>query len=134
MAQLIRLTPEIRADLVAYLDGELDERATERIETVLAQSNVARNDVEGLAQTYELLDLLPRYAAPAEFTEQTIASIRISELRPDYRQAPWFRVARQSLLMLVWMAALVAVIAVSYLATRRWTQTDADTLVREFPV
>jgi anti-sigma factor RsiW len=134
MAQLIRLTSEIRADLVAYLDGELDEQATERIEAVLAQSNVARNDVEALAQTYELLDVLPRYEAPAEFTAQTLASIRVSELRPDFRQSTWFRRARGNLIALAWMAALATVIALSFLATRRWVQTEADVLIRELPV
>ncbi len=134
MDKLTRLTPEIRSDFVAYLDGELDEQATERIEAVLAQSNVARNDVEGLAQTYELLDALPRYEASAEFTEQTVASIRISELRPDIRESQWFRMAGSGLRVLGWMTGLVAVIAISFLITRRWLPTEQDVLLQDLPV
>lgn len=134
MAQLIRLTPEVRADLVAYLDGELDDQAAERIEAVLAQSNVARNDVEALARTYELLDSLPRYAAPDSFTEQTLATIRVSEMRPDYRQSEWYRILRGSLPVLGWMAALAAVVGVSYLTTHRWMPRESDRLLRELPV
>ncbi len=134
MDKLIRLTPEIRSDFVAYLDGELDEQATERIEAVLAQSNVARNDVEGLAQTYELLDALPRYEASAEFAEQTVASIRISELRPDYRESKWYHMAGSGLRVLGWMAGLVAVVAVSFLITRRWVPTEEDVLLEDLPV
>jgi len=134
MPQLIRLTPEIRADFVAYLDGELDEQAAERIETVLAQSNVARKDVEGLAQTYELLDVLPRHEASAEFADKTMATIRFSEWRPDYRETKWFRTLRGSLHVLIWMIALVAVVMAAFLATRRWVPSEADVLVHELPI
>jgi len=134
MSKLIRITSEIRADFVAYLDGELDEHAAERIEGVLAHSNVARNDVEGLAQIYELLDVLPRYEVSTEFTEQTMASIRISELRPDIREAAWYRRVRSGLPVLLGMVALVSLIAVCFLAAKRWVVTDTDILVHDLPV
>lgn len=134
MARLIRLTPEIRADFVAYLDGELDEPAAERIETVLAQSNVARKDVEELAQAYELLDFLPRYEASAQFAEETLATIRLSELRPDYRETRWFQMLVSGSKVLVWMMGLLAIVSVAFLATRRWVPLESDLLVRELPV
>lgn len=134
MTRLIRLTPEIRSDFVAYLDGELDEQAAERIETVLAQSGVARNDIERLAQSYELLDALPRYEATAEFTAQTMESVRLSEQRTKFRQTSWFRAGRDGLIVLLWMVALITVISGAYLLTHRWLPSEADLLVRELPV
>ncbi len=134
MSKLIRITPEIRADFVAYLDGELDEQAVERIEGVLAHSNVARNDVEGLAQIYELLDVLPRYEVSSEFTEQTMASIRVSELKPDLREAEWYRVLKDGLPLLAGLVALVSIIAVCFVAANRWVVTDTEILVRDLPV
>ncbi|MCA9075194.1 MAG: hypothetical protein KDA93_09180 [Planctomycetaceae bacterium] len=134
MSKLVRITPEIRSDFVAYLDGELDEQSAERIESVIAQSNVARNDVELLAQTYELLDVLPQYEASAEFTEQTIASVRLSELKPDVREAEWYRQLKQSLPLLALMLALIGIVAVCYLVTNRWVTTEADRLVQDLPV
>ena len=38
MDKLSRLTPAQRSDLVAYLDGELDDQSTSEIESVLAHS------------------------------------------------------------------------------------------------
>lgn len=134
MPRLIRLTPEIRSDFVAYLDGELDEQATERIETVLAQSDVARKDVECLARTYDLLDHLPRYEADAEFTERTITSLRLDEGGLQERFSQWQTAARGGLSVLGWMIALVTVIGVAFLVSHRWMRSEADVLVRELPL
>lgn len=134
MAKLTRLTPEIRADFVAYLDGELDEQTAERIESVLAHNTIARNDVDLLAQTYDLLDVLPRYEASEDFAEQTMATIRISELKPDLRETEGYRLFKRGLLVLAATVALMAVIAASYLGGHRWIITDSDLLLRDLPV
>ena len=70
------MPPNDHDNLSAYLDGELDDVASERIDGVLAQSNVAQMEVDRLAQTYDLLDVLPRYEATDEFTEKTVATIK----------------------------------------------------------
>ncbi len=87
MSRLTRLSTDERNNLVAYLDGELEDDATQRIEEVLSQSPVARNDVELLVKTYDLLDLLPRPKASAEFTQKTIATARMTEVKVDYADA-----------------------------------------------
>lgn len=134
MSRLIRLTAEIRDDFVAYLDGELDEEATERIETVISQSEVARGDIEALAQTYELLDTLERPEAPEDFTARTMATIRVDQLRPDARDTWWYRVTRQGGAIAVWAAALMVTATAGYLATNRWIRTPSDQLVEELPL
>ena len=56
----LRLTPDERADLVAYVDGELPETHARSIATKLTHSATARREVEMLQKTWELLDYLPR--------------------------------------------------------------------------
>jgi len=134
MSKLIRLTAELRDDFVAYLDGELDEDATERIEKVIAQSEVARSDMEALAQTYELLDSLDRPEASDDFAERTMATIRVDELRADPRDTWWYRLSHQGGVFALWAAAFAGVATLAYLATNRWYRTPSDDLVENLPL
>ena len=52
----LRLTPDERADLVAYIDGELPEVVARAVETKLTYSATARREVEMLKKTWELKD------------------------------------------------------------------------------
>jgi len=58
-----RLSPEDRSNLVAYLDGELDDAQARAIATKLTQSVTARREIDALRKTWELLALLrsPRH-------------------------------------------------------------------------
>lgn len=134
MTKLVRLTSEIRDDFVAYLDGELDEEATRRIEAVIAQSEVARGDMEALARAYELLEVLDRPQASDEFATRTMATIRVDEMRPDPRNTWWYRATRQGGAVAVWAAAVIGAAAVGFLATSRWLRTPADELVEQLPL
>ena len=71
-----RLTPAERANLVAYLDGELNEAESRAIATKLSLSPTARREVEALEKTWELLEQLPRPKAPENFTERTLTEVR----------------------------------------------------------
>jgi hypothetical protein len=70
-----RLTPSERADLVAYLDGELAEPESQAISTKLAHSATARREVDALERTWELLDFLPRPKASEDFTARTLSEV-----------------------------------------------------------
>jgi anti-sigma factor RsiW len=74
------LTPDERADLVAYVDGELPEVTARAIATKLTHSATARREVEMLQRTWELLGHLPMPQVDAEFSERTISHIRGLEL------------------------------------------------------
>lgn len=71
-----RLSPVERANLVAYLDGELNEAESRAIAAKLSLSPTARREVEALEQTWELLEKLPRIKAPENFTEKTLTEVR----------------------------------------------------------
>src|SRR5437879_2936082 len=68
-----RLSQAERANLVAYLDQELNEAEAHAIATKLTLSVSARREVDALEKTWELLDYLPRPKATPELTERTLA-------------------------------------------------------------
>lgn len=134
MSKLTRLSPEDRSELVAYLDGELDDQTTQRIEAVLGQSPVARNDVEMLVRTYDLLDLLPRPKATTEFTEKTIATARLAEAPVDFTRTEGFQKARQFARVLAASAVVAACGLGGYAAVNQFAPLPSDLLLRDLPV
>ena len=73
-------------NLVAYLDGELDDDAAMQVEQQLATQPEVRQNVDRLARTWDLLDLLPSHKASAAFTEKTLTQIQakvVSGASPD---------------------------------------------------
>jgi anti-sigma factor RsiW len=99
------LSDEDRANLVAYLDGELAEPAARALEARLATDPQARAEAEGLRRTWEMLDYLPRAEASTTFTHRTLEKLAVQTgprgvARPA-RRLPWW------LLAAGWAAALV---------------------------
>lgn len=139
MEKMSRLNPQQRADLVAYLDGELDDATVKEIEQTLAKSPVARHDVEMLVRTWDLLDELGRPIATNEFTARTMQVVHTDELR-----TPWYRgarlgwshwdTARRGAILTGWAAGLACVAAAGFLLTNRWIADDSRVLVEELPV
>ena len=134
MDKLQRLSAEDRDNLVAYLDGELDEDGTRRVETVLSQSNVARTDVEQLARTYELLDELDRPRASVEFAEKTIATAKLEQIKPSITQQRWFQLTRRYSPLALWTFAMVSAAAAGYGISRYGVPQDDDVLLDNYPV
>lgn len=107
MEETSRLTPEQRADLVAYLDGELDEDTSDALETTLAQSPVARHEVDMLTRTWALMDDLPQPSPSQEFAVRTLTAVRIENAPTQLLvERPWFGHARRGAVI----AGLVAVL------------------------
>jgi len=139
MEKIPRLTAQQRADLVAYLDGELDEATAKEIEATLAKSPVARHDVDMLVRTWELLDDLPRPALTAEFTEKTLATVRLAEVRKPWLPVRWpalFRSerARRGAILAGWAAGLALAAVGGFFAANRAIPSESRMLVDELPV
>ncbi len=66
------LSEDDRAALSAYLDGELDEESTRRIEVRLSLEPDLRSAYDTLRQTWNLLDYLPRSDPSIDFTSRTL--------------------------------------------------------------
>ena len=132
MPRIPRLTADQRANLVAYLDGELDEADVRGIEVTLAGSDVARHEVEMLSRTWELLDALPRETASAEFTQRTLATVHV---QTEQRQPPRWRGAVDPVLTSLGYAGVLAAAGlVGYAAGSRWIPRESDRLVRDLPL
>lgn len=74
--------PEV-SDLVAYLDGELDDASIEPLERRLIAEPPLRRSVEQLNRTWKLLDALEETEASGEFTQRTLATIAASHASDD---------------------------------------------------
>ncbi len=135
MQKIPRLSTEQRENLVAYLDGELDERAAQEIEQVLARSEVARHEVNMLSRTWDVLGELPRVVASGTFTQNTVSQLQVLNApRREFRTQPWFQNARRGGVFAGWAAALALSAWVGYSATNRWAPTEADMLLDDLPI
>jgi anti-sigma factor RsiW len=106
------LNEQDRADLVAYLDGELDEEAAQALEAKLNLDPQARAEADALRQAWGLLDYLPKAEPSPTFTHRTLEKLSLVKkagstqiAAPSWRRWPWQAA-------LGWAAALlIAVLA-----------------------
>jgi hypothetical protein len=127
----LRLTPDERADLVAFLDGELPERQSRLISTKLTHSATARREVDVLKQTWEMLDHLVLPTVPPQFSELTVTHIRGLELK----RHPWEPLlagwSARALLMALYLIVGAISLAAGYALVRfAWPDPSAR-LVRD---
>jgi hypothetical protein len=134
MEKWTRLSAEQRDNLVAYLDGELEDNETQHIDQVLAKSEVARHEVEALARTWELLDLLPKPEAPENFTERTLTTLKVSEVRKRMADQPWFGYVRKGSIGAVWAAGLAVCAVLGFVITSRWVPNEQTKLLADLPL
>jgi anti-sigma factor RsiW len=135
MAKITRLSAEQRENLVAYLDGELDEPGTQEVEQVLAESPVARHEVDMLSRTWDLLAVLPGAKASEDFSRKTLTSIRAAEgTRTSIDGDAVSRQIRRTVVL----SAAVVLLAICGVAAFRGMKSvvpnEADLLLRDFDV
>lgn len=134
MAKMTRLSAEQRENLVAYLDGELDEAATQNVEQVLAESVVARHDVDMLSRTWDLMNVLPGVKASEEFTRKTLSSIRAAESpRGSLFDHPLTKNISRGVALAIWSVLLVGAGMLGFQAVRL-VPNHAETLLDNFEV
>lgn len=133
MEKTLRLSVEQRDDLVAYLDGELADVKAQEIDKVLARSAVARHEVEALARTWELLEVLPTPKAPPEFTQRTMTTLTTAEVPFNLVDHPWFAKLKRGGTMSVWIAALLASGWLGFQVTHAWVDNPSRQLLEDLP-
>jgi hypothetical protein len=111
-----------RADLVAYLDGELTGEAARSLEAKLSLNPAARAEAEALRRTWELLDYLPRPQSSPNFTHRTIE--RLSPVRANERRR-WQRWRTRGL-GLGWTAAMLLAGWGGYAGYNWWVPRNPD--------
>ncbi len=83
------LSEEERADLVAYLDGELAGEAAHAMEARISLDPRLRAEAESLKRAWDMLDYLPRPPQPSPaFTERTLSRLEPIRKKPDAPPGP----------------------------------------------
>jgi anti-sigma factor RsiW len=105
------LNDDERANLVAYLDGELDDEAAQALEGKLNLDPEARAEVDALRQTWGLLDYLPKATPTSDFTHRTLERLSLENVggsaTATNRRAPSSRRRIPWLRTVGWAAAVV---------------------------
>ena len=134
MDKMKRVSVEDRDNFVAYLDGELSPDEIKKLEGILAHSPVARKDVQMLVRTSELLDLLPRPQATTEFTQRTMATVKLADVKPDLTQSWWYKRAHLFVVTAAGAGLLVVSGLLGYASTNRWAPSNEELLLRDLPI
>lgn len=131
-------------ELVAYLDGELGEAAASEIDDALAGNASAREDVEKLSRTWDLLDLLPEAKASSDFTKETLTVIQTRQpktapeaetiLLPAPADSGPRRMAARWLIRAGGFVALTLAAAAGFNSSFRKGADPIDELLRELPL
>lgn len=134
MEKTVRLNADQREDLVAYLDGELPEDQVRQIDQIIARSEVARHEVEVLARTWEMLDVLPPAQASADFTSRTMTNLKVIDEPFSIKGQWWYKHLVRTVAAVVWIAALGASAWIGFQITRSWIPNPNEALLQDLPV
>jgi len=129
-----RLSPGDRANLVAYLDGELNEAESRAISTKLTQSPTARREVEVLEKTWELLEHLPRPKASDDFTERTLTEVRKFEEKGGRLETALTRSLGRSARLALWVGVAALASGLGYVLTNRVWPSPTVRLARDLSI
>jgi anti-sigma factor RsiW len=75
MTNVLPLTDADRAELIAFLDGELPSEAASVFEAKLNRDPRFQAEAETLRRAWDLLDYLPRVQPSSDFTSRTLEQI-----------------------------------------------------------
>lgn len=123
----------IQEELVAYLDGELDAAASDRVEARLGSDPLYRQKLKELQSAWDMLEQLPRAHVSDNFTRSTIEMVALSaaaEVQETRAKGLWqHRLVQAALAVSLLMAALVG-----YSLIARRLDRPNQQLVRDLPV
>lgn len=100
------------ADLIAYLDGELDDESARAVEDRLAADPAARTKADEYRKTFDLLDYLPKPEPSATFASRTLTRLN-PVAAPSAGQTP-SATTRTPVSVRGWVAAAVVAGLVGY--------------------
>ncbi|MBI2807426.1 MAG: hypothetical protein HYX68_20785 [Planctomycetes bacterium] len=111
------LSDDDKAEIVAYLDGELDEAATQAIEARIATDPDVRAEVDALKQTWGLLDYLPKANASPSFTHRTMERLTLERLGTSGKTMAIPSTGSSWLTRAGWAAMVLIALGAGYLST-----------------
>ena len=124
------LSEDEKSELVAYLDGELDDAATQAVEAKLTTNAEARAELDALKQTWGLLDLLPKASPSANFTNRTME--RLSLEKVGHSASKTLPMHGNSFLgRMAWVAAILVALGGGYYAANYLWNTPQDPITED---
>jgi anti-sigma factor RsiW len=107
------LTDDEKAELVAYLDGELDDAGTQAVEAKIATNADARAELDAMKQTWGMLDFLPKASPSPNFTHRTMERLSLEKVGP--KKALPVPASRSWPMRVGWAAAILIALGGGYL-------------------
>jgi hypothetical protein len=114
------LNEDEKAELVAYLDGELDEISTQAVEAKIATDPDARAELDALKQTWGMLVYLPKASPSPNFTHRTLERLTLENIGGPAKTMPVPSRGVSWIAAIGWAAALLLAVGVGYYATTRF--------------
>jgi anti-sigma factor RsiW len=121
------------AQLVAYLDGELDSEASSVVERRLSEDADYRRALRQLQRSWDLLDHLPQADVDETFTQSTVALVAL-QAADDVDRAQTRRTNRERWFGLVGAGSALAAFVAGYLIVTTTASRSNRALLRDLPV
>lgn len=124
---------DLPAELVAYLDGELDAQQTRVVEERLSHDADYRRQLRELQSAWDLLDFLPTADVDESFTRTTVAMVAVSA-SDDVDRAAVRRGRRKRWLWWTGTVAAALAFVAGYAAVSIVVSRENQRLLRDLPV
>ncbi|MHB8898638.1 MAG: anti-sigma factor family protein [Thermoguttaceae bacterium] len=125
--------PSLDEELVAYLDGELDDQASRRVEELLTSDSSLRERLGRLERTWDALDKLDRSEVDEEFTRTTIEMLALVAEK-EWQDEEEERPLRQRRRLLFGSAGLLTACVGGFLAVWSFWPDPNQELLNDLPV
>lgn len=126
-------SPSLKEQLVAYLDGELDEASTRELEHLLSTDPAAREALHKLESAWDMLDALPRAEVDESFTHTTIEMLAVS-VEKDIRDERSARPGRELRKWGLGAAALAAACVLGFFVVTSLSVDPNEQLLKDLPL
>ncbi len=123
----------IQEELVAYLDGELDDAASERVVARLRGDPTYRQKLNEMQATWDMLDELPRAEPTDSFTQSTVEMIALTSEAEALNTTAQIEASRHWMRLALAATVLLAALAGYYLIAQRLDRPNQQ-LVQDLPV
>jgi len=133
MSQAADNATPLEEQLVAYLDGELDEAEARRVEQLLATDPTARRTLHQLERAWQLLDELDSSQTPPEFTRSTLQMVTV-EAERQWERGRWWRVLRVWGVRLGFGVVLLAAAAAGFVCVALFAEDENRQLLEDLPL
>jgi len=119
--------------LVAYLDGELDDESARQIEQRLTSDSALRDQLSRLERAWDALDELEQVEADVDFAKTTIEMVAVAaeeEHQRDVEQQP----AKRRRRWLIGFTGMAAACLAGFVAVWGFTPDPNEQLIEDLPV